>query len=483
MITQTKSTRSLTGLSAFLLVGGLWLILTYFSSSQAAETALVNRKLSGVMQPDGDVKERPRFQISPDDNYVVYSADSDTDEASELFSVPLSGVTPPVRLNTLFPSGTSISQFEITPDSKQVIYRFGQELHTVPIIGGLSTKLNGPSVVGELGNFTLSPDGKWIVLLTLESGPDTIIHLYSMPTSGGAITELTIPTSKYYGAVKYRITTDSQRVILRDSLRENLYSMPIMGGTTTRLNTLGGAADLDFEVSPQGNMVVYTSDGSASDTSNNVIFSVPATGGTPLKLNGTMVKDGSILSFYISQDGNWVVYRANQQTYEVDELYSVPISGGSVVKLSGLMASGGDVKWAQISPGSDRVIYVADQQSDEVIELYSVPIGGGVVTKLNTSPVNGGDVHEVNISPDNSRVVYEADQQIDGKPHLYSVPLAGGQIVKLTDNLANGESIGYMIKPDSKEVVYTTTKDNISTYELYSVPIGGVMQQAFCKSV
>jgi hypothetical protein len=113
----------------------------------ASPTAQVNVKLSGTMQPDGDVYA---LVFSPDSRRVVYMADAETDEAYELFSAPSDGGSPPVRLSGLLPFRTQIWQYQVTPDSAHVVYDAPQEtagvyeLFIVPIDGGLSLKLNGP---------------------------------------------------------------------------------------------------------------------------------------------------------------------------------------------------------------------------------------------------------------------------------------------------------------------------------------------------
>ena len=73
----------------------------------ASPIAQVNVKLSGTMQPDGDVYA---LVFSPDSRHVVYMADAETDEAYELFSAPSDGGSPPVRLSGLLPSRTQIRQ-------------------------------------------------------------------------------------------------------------------------------------------------------------------------------------------------------------------------------------------------------------------------------------------------------------------------------------------------------------------------------------
>ena len=63
-----------------------------------------------------------------------------------------------------------------------------------------------------------------------------------------------------------------------------------------------------------------------------------------------------------------------------------------------------------ISPDGKWVVYRADQDTDEVIEIYSVPIGGGTVTKLNDTLVAGGETGFLHTTPDSTTVVYYADQ-------------------------------------------------------------------------
>lgn len=101
---------------------------------------------------------------------------------------------------------------------------------------------------------------------------------------------------------------------------------------------------------------------------------VHAQPGHPYKLSGEMVLDGDVDDYSISPDSSRVVYLADQDTDEVQELYSVPIGGGTPVKLNGPFVTGGDVWPFSISPDSSRVVYRADQGTDEVYELFGVKI-------------------------------------------------------------------------------------------------------------
>jgi len=102
---------------------------------------------------------------------------------------------------------------------------------------------------------------------------------------------------------------------------------------------------------------------------------VPATGGTPVKLNGPLTTGGNVSSdgLQFSPDGQTVLYRAKPGFFDPTELFIVPSTGGTPVKLNGSLVNGGNVTslGLQFSPDGSRVLYRADQDMDEVFEIYS----------------------------------------------------------------------------------------------------------------
>ena len=193
--------------------------------------------------------------------------------------------------------------------------------------------------------------------------------------------------------------------------------------------------------------------------------------------------EGDVVNYQISPDGATVVYLADQDTDEVDELYSVPVGGDTPVKLSSALPAGVNISNYEISPDGATVVYLADQDTAGVDELYSVPIGGGTPIMLNSSLAEGGNVSDYQICPDGSTVVYRADQDTDEVDELYSVPIGGGPSIKLNGDLSEGEFFGqlargcdrsnFQFSPDGSIVVYRADQDTLLVDELYSVPIGG----------
>jgi roadblock/LC7 domain-containing protein len=155
------------------------------------------------------------------------------------------------------------------------------------------------------------------------------------------------------------------------------------------------------------------------------LYSVASAGGTPVKLNGSLVLAGDVWedSIRVSPDSTHVLYRADEDTNEKFELFSVPITGGAPLKLNPLLSSQGDVTSAEFTPDGSRVIYLANEDSASTVELFSVSSTGGTPTKLSGPLVVGGNVTGFQISPDGQRVVYRADADVANVFELYSVAL------------------------------------------------------------
>ncbi len=442
-------------------------------------------KLNRGLVANGDVSA---FRISADSRRVVYRADQDVDEVSELYSVPIAGGTT-VKLNGILAAGGYVSSdFQLSGDSSRAVYRADQdtdavnELYSVPIAGGTPTQLNGSLPVnGNVMDFEISADGARVAYRA-DQEIDEVRELYVVPITGGAELKLNggLATGGDVSAT-YVVSPDGRRVVYRadqdtDGVYE-VYGIPVAGGAGVKLNgpLVDGGDAASLKISPDGGRVVYVADQDTNEVQE--LYSVPITGGVTVKLNGSLAAGGDVWhEFLIGLDGARVVYYADQDADNVYELYSVPIAGGDVVKLNGALPAGGSVMDGyKLSPDGSRVVYFADQDTDGVQELYSVPVEGGDAVKLNGALVTGGHVFEFRFSADGLRVVYRADQDTDDVVELYAVPTVGGDAVKLNDTLVAGGDVdrGPQISPDGLRVVYRADQETDERDELYSVPITG----------
>ena len=450
-------------------------------------------QLNSPIVTSGDVGT---FQISSNSEWVVFTADQNIDGVSELWSVSTTGDSLPVRLNpNLTPGGNVLFSFKISSDSKRVVYVADQdtndvvELYSVPISGGPLTKLNANLVAGGdvtffSPDFQISPDSQRVIY---EADQDTndVNELYSVSIDGGTPVKLNGNLVTGGEVSSFKISPNSQRVIYHADQDTNgrfeYYSVPIAGGVVVKLNpdfTANNIVSLNFQISPDSQRLVYSA-GSQFGTFD--LFSVPIAGGTVTKLNGNLIAGGGVGAFRFSPNSQWVVYEADQDIEDVEELYRVPLTGGTSTKLSTLST---DISFGEnifldfeISPNGQRVVYRTGPI--DVREIFSVPIAGdSSPIKLNANLVTGGTVFDFRMSPDSTQVVYRADQETDQFDELYSVSIDGGTPIKLNPSLVSsgGVALGYKISQNGQWVVYRARQDSDEVSELYSVPIlgGGV---------
>lgn len=441
-------------------------------------------KLSGPMVAGGNVSS---VLHSPDGSRVVYRADQDTDGVVELYSAPAEGGTP-IKLNApLIGAGDVGGDVRITPDGSTVVYLADQDvdnanqLFSVPIDGGPVTRLSRPLPVGgSVFQYRLSPDGSTVVYLGDQDTND-VFELYSVPVHGGTAVKLNGPVGGNRNVLStFRISADSSRVVyLADQDTNNvneLYSVPIGGGSVTKLNPSlpagGGVGLFGLDISPDGSTVVYTAD----QITNNVheLFSVPIGGGTSVRLNGPLPPGGAIFEFAFAPDSSVVVYRGDQQTDGFNELYSVPLGGGAFTQLSD--PAFGEMFFFRVSTDSSAVVYQTSNTGQEV--LLSVPIGGGPVTVLN-GPMDATDqVEGFELSDDGRWVVFSTNVIEDDAepmtPRLFSVPIRGGAVRDLVSGFAPGSGIDFSrISPRSDSIVYQADRETPGVFELFQTPIRG----------
>ncbi len=427
-------------------------------------------------------------QFSPNGQYAVYRQDAVRDGASELWSVALAGGSPILLSDVLNPG--QFLTFAISPDSARVVYTVDQdtpgvqELYSVPIGGGSRIRLN-PQMTSPryVLNFLISPTSDRVFYVASAGSDPLKFQLFSVPITGGAATRLNATLPSDFDVESYRVNAAGTMVVYRagrDSLGFwELFSAPVSGPSSLAVKVssplvTGGGVDPYFQISPDGSRVVYRADVTVDES--HELFSVPIGGGSSTRLNAALPANASVdTGFLISADSTRVVYRADQAAFQVFELYSVPIIGGTPTRLNGILGANEDVAAGfGLSANGSRVVYRSDEDLDSVDELYSVSIAGGTPTKLNGTLVSGGDVLDFAISPNSARVVYRADQAVDTLNELFSVPIGGGTATKLNRTLTSGGDVqNYRISPDSNWVVYGADQDADTVDELLRAPIAG----------
>lgn len=186
----------------------------------------MSRKLSGSLPANGDVR---RFAVSPDSNHAAYVADQDADERLELYLVNLAAPGVSMKINPSLPAGREVSlrNWSFSPDGDFIVYLADHdtddvtELYRVETAApGVAIKVNGPlgaegrvhETIFDAPTVRVSPNGTHISYIARQSldGLDDVYNVeFSTP---GVATKLNPPMTPFGGAWFLETTSDSLQV-------------------------------------------------------------------------------------------------------------------------------------------------------------------------------------------------------------------------------------------------------------------------------
>lgn len=356
----------------------------------------------------------------------------------------------------------------------------------------INRKLSHPLVAGgDVDYYRISPDGRWAVY-SADATTDDVWDLYSVPIEGGTPVQISIPlevNSRIYD--DYAISPDSRRVVYRVLQgfpgAYELFSAPIEGpsSASVRLNghlVLRGNVQDNYVISRDSRRVVYVADQERNDV--NELFSVPIDGpGTAgVQLSLPVPQSFStqfIYQFALSPDSARVAYSASLETPGEYDLYSVPIDGPATasVRVSDPPSSRTVRPPVEFTPDSSRLLYIANSLSEQ-FDLFSVEAAGPASSAelLSGARPPGENVWNFEVAPDGSRVAYATGMGTNDRHHLFSVPLGGpaALAVPLTDTGPQDQNI-YLagITQDGQRAVYRQFIGWPGGTSNFSVPMTG----------
>jgi hypothetical protein len=190
-----------------------------------------------------------------------------------------------------FADGTSVGQFEPTPDGEHVIF-------TVRL----------PGDVPEL--YVMAVDGSDDPLLLSDPLP-----------AGGFIFDLAVSADS--ATVAYGTGTVAGSDALAVALDGSSEPVPLNDPTELNVRLIG--------VEPTSGRAVFTANEQFGPVQ---VYSAPLTGGGSTRLNANLAAGGDVGDVELGPGR--VVYVADQRTDEQSELFSVPVAGGAVTPMSGI---------------------------------------------------------------------------------------------------------------------------------------------------
>ncbi|MDQ6802488.1 MAG: PDZ domain-containing protein [Acidobacteriota bacterium] len=404
------------------------------------------------------IESGPRF--SPDGSMIAFTGRYDGN--TDAYVVPTAGGVP--KRLTWHPNNDIVLGF--TPDGQNVLFSSPREVYTrrftqlftVPVSGGLATKLPIPNA----SKATYSADGKKIVYQPIGDAfiewkhyrGGQVARLMIFDTATNAVEQIPQPATRSNDTDPMWI---GDKVYFRsDRAGEfNLFSYdpatkqvaqltrfsdwPILGATA-------GSGKIIFE---RGGYLSLLDPRSGSDNRLKIGVAADLNETRPRFAKGAKyVRNASL-----SPSGARAAFEFR------GEIVTIPMEKGDDRNLTqSVSANDRNPIW---SPDGKLIAYFTDESGEN--ELRIAPQDGkGAVRNIK---MNGaGFYRDINWSPDGTKISYQ-----DNSSSLYLLDVASGASTKLESNTMQGD-IDQAWSPDSKWIAYThNSVQNFNTIQLYSL--------------
>jgi dipeptidyl aminopeptidase/acylaminoacyl peptidase len=344
------------------------------------------------------------YAVSPDGKSLAYAlTTSDAEEnrsRSAIWIQPTGGGEPRRVTSGLFQDTAPA----FSPDGRTLAFlstREGsQQIWTVELSGGEPRKAT--SFVNDIGAFQFSPDGKWFVF-TSDVFPDC-------PDAA-----CTAKLLKQQASAKIKARV-AERLLFRhwdswkDGLRTHIWKVPAGGGEALDLTpgnrdapAFGG--DHDFQVSPDGKELLYTSNPDRVEAvSTNADVWVTPFDGSAAPTDLTAANPAFDGSPRFSPDGRWIAYRAQRRPGLESDRFELMLYDRQTRSSRSLTADFDnwvmEFEWA---PDSRSIAFVGDVAARA--NIYRVSLGGGPIQEV----WKGGTATSLQFAPDGRRLYFSAN--------------------------------------------------------------------------
>ena len=263
------------------------------------------------------------------------------------------------------------------------------------------------------------------------------------------------------------VSPDGQTIVF--DLLGDLYTLPITGGTATRL-TSGLPHDMQPRFSPDGKRVVFVSDRSGDDN----VWIMSLDGKDTLQL--TKGIDNDYMSPEWTPDGNYIVV-AKGTPFSNNKLWLYNVHGGHGLALAGATPTTARMMGPAFGPNGRYIWYAFRQgswQYNAVMPQFQVAVYDREAGTRTTMSSRYGSAFRPALSPDGKWLTYGSRH--DAETGLRIRDLASGEEKWLAfpiqrddqESVANMDALpGYSFTPDSKAVVISYGG------EIWRVPVDG----------
>ena len=395
--------------------------------------------------------------LSPDGSQFAFVWDGGQENASPQLYVSLTGRGAPLKLTNTpaaavqypawSPDGQSIAFVRSTPGQPD-------DLVVIPALGGPERRIDQGRFQNRLA---WSPDGKWLYFpLSVAPGH---FALFVEPSGGGERRKLIDPPAGVIYDSDPSVSPDGRRLVFSrfsGSFTADLFVADLQNGNTAaaprQITT-----DHQFKRSPvwtaDGKEIVYVT---GEFTSFLAIYRVPASGGTPVRIEGIGEYAADLA---IAPKGHRLVYSQQIRDYNI---WRRPLDGsGSPTRfLSSTRFEAG----AAYSPDGKRIAFSSNRTGFRQIWVADAD-GSNPVALTNFT--SGGIAGSPRWSPDSQTIVFDA--RPDGPSDVYSIRAEGGTPKRLTEHRAEDQVPSY--SADGRWIYFASNRSG--ERRLYRMPAGG----------
>ncbi len=362
-----------------------------------------------------------RVRIAADGRHVAFEAPTSLGPEDEVWSVPIDGSAPPVRLHPHLSGSETLARYALAQDGSVAVIALddgagGGTLFRAPLDGSAAATPIDDGNVARLYTY-VAPGGAQHALYLIDSDGDDRLEIRTVDLAGGVPLPLgpaELRAGLDFGSL--RIAPDGSRAVFSAdntlAERSELYGLALDGpGALSQLSQIPvvGGDVYEFELSADGARAVFLAD--AAVDGRFELWSVPIDdSAAPVAVSGTPASTRDVVSFALA--GSWAVFLADLAVDDKVELWSAPIDASAApTRRSVALPAGRDVSSFRIAPNGTRLVYKANLVSEVQSDLHLATVSG-LTGHTQLTNLDGGlpaiyTIRDYEISPDSRRLAFD----------------------------------------------------------------------------